>query len=205
MLNCFRSLSPHLTVNVLSFPSTLFFAKDAHLTEETQPGCDSHQWFYIRYLTQTTKACDGQSPQFCTKSIISHLWWNGSCITPLDTNPKPHLPNNPFQFSPKLRLRPKCYTSLGPHAFCTSKPAYINWFGRPNNMAYSTFWSSAVCNFLSSLATFLELNELHRATSTPVIELHSECLAYQHCQRSAKLSPSNFITRSCVGADWLSL
>jgi hypothetical protein len=46
-------------------------------------------------------------------------------ITPLDTNPKPHLPKNPFHFSLKLRLRPKCYTSLDPHAFYTSKSAYI--------------------------------------------------------------------------------
>jgi len=49
------------SIHVQTLP---FSVKGAYLTENTQPGRDSHQAFYIRYLTQTIKACYGRSPQF---------------------------------------------------------------------------------------------------------------------------------------------
>jgi len=115
----------------IHFQTLFFFPPKARILQRThnQAVTHSQKGFYIRNLTQTTKSCDGQSPQFWTYSIIFHLWWCGRCI------------------SLKLRLKPKCYTPLGPHAFYTSKPACIPWF----DVANSTYYEAPRCVTFSLL------------------------------------------------------
>ena len=69
MLNCFLSLSPHLTANVLfiSKHCFFFFAKGAYLTEDTQPGRDSLTPRVLHKVPNT----DNQSMRWTEPTVLN--------------------------------------------------------------------------------------------------------------------------------------